>query len=64
MQKNIKRVEAEKVELQKALEEAESLLQQHESKFLNAQLEVANARAEVERKLQAKEEEFENTRFK
>ncbi len=62
MQKNLKRVESEKAELQTALEEAESVLQQQESKILNAQLEVGNVRAEIERRLHEKEEEFENTR--
>jgi len=62
MQKNLKRVESEKVELQTALEETESLLQQQESKILNAQSEVGNVRSEIVRRLHEKEEEFENTR--
>jgi chromosome segregation ATPase len=63
MQKNLKRVESEKEELQRALEEVEGLLQQEEAKVLNAQLEVGNVRVEIERRLHEKEEEFENTRY-
>jgi chromosome segregation ATPase len=63
IQKHLKRVENEKEELQKALENAESILQQQEAKILNNQLEVSNVKAEIERRLSEKEEEFENTRL-
>ncbi len=62
IQKHLKRVESDKEELQRQLENAEGVLQQQEAKILNSQLEVGNVRAEIERRLHEKEEEFENTR--
>ena len=56
-QKALKRVESEKHDLQKALDEAEAALRQHEGKLLNAQLESSNLKAEIERKVLEKEEE-------
>ncbi|XP_076373082.1 myosin-8-like [Tachypleus tridentatus] len=52
-----------KEELQAALEEAESALEQEENKVLRAQLELSQVRQEIDRMIQYKEEEFENTRF-
>ena len=53
-----KRVEAEKLELEAALSEAEGALEQEENKVLRANLEVAQVRQEIERRLLEKEEEF------
>merc|ERR1712036_47721 len=44
-----KRLEAEKLELQSALEEAEATLEQEENKVLRAQLELTQVRQEIER---------------
>merc|ERR1712226_1743214 len=57
-----KRLEAEKMELQAALEEAEGALEQEENKVLRAQLELSQVRAEIERRIAEKEEEFQSTR--
>merc|ERR1712173_202143 len=57
-----KRLEAEKMELQGALEEAEGSLEQEENKVLRAQLELTQVRAEIERRIGEKEEEFQSTR--
>ncbi|XP_052069633.1 myosin heavy chain, striated muscle-like isoform X2 [Mytilus californianus] len=57
-----RRLEMEKEELQAALEEAESALEQEEAKVMRGQLEISNVRSEIERRLQEKDEEFENTR--
>merc|ERR1711902_118543 len=57
-----KRLEAEKMELQAALEEAEGSLEQEENKVLRAQLELTQVRAEIERRIGEKEEEFQSTR--
>jgi len=62
VQKNAKRLEIEKEELQAALEEAEAALEQEENKVLRAQLELSQVRQEIDRRIQEKEEEFENTR--
>merc|ERR1719150_2632635 len=56
------RLEAEKMELQAALEEAEGALEQEENKVLRAQLELTQVRQEIERRISEKEEEFESTR--
>merc|ERR1712054_366944 len=53
-----KRLEAEKMELQSALEEAEATLEQEENKVLRCQLELNAVRQEIERRLAEKEEEF------
>lgn len=57
-----KRLELEKEELQAALEEAEAALEQEEAKVMRAQLEISQVRSEIDRRIQEKEEEFENTR--
>merc|ERR1712018_35173 len=57
-----KRLEAEKLELQAALEEAEGALEQEENKVLRAQLELAQVRQEIERRIAEKEEEFASTK--
>uniref|UniRef100_A0A7E4ZQZ6 Myosin-3 n=1 Tax=Panagrellus redivivus TaxID=6233 RepID=A0A7E4ZQZ6_PANRE len=62
MQKIIRRLEVEKEELQHALDEAEAALEAEESKVLRAQVEVSQIRSEIEKRIQEKEEEFENTR--
>merc|ERR1711988_1969036 len=51
-----KRLEAEKMELQAALEEAEGALEQEENKVLLAQLELTQVRQEIERRIGEKEE--------
>merc|ERR1712113_987707 len=45
-------------ELQAALEEAEGALEQEENKVLRCQLELTQVRAEIERRISEKEEEF------
>ena len=62
LEKSMKRVVLEKEELQVALEEAEISLEQESSRTSLAQLELANVRSEIDRRLHEKEEEFENTR--
>merc|ERR1712235_70575 len=57
-----KRLEAEKMELEAALSEAEGALDQEENKVLRAQLELAQVKQEIDRRIAEKEEEFENTR--
>merc|ERR1712025_1199188 len=56
-----KRLEAEKLELQAALEEAEGALEQEENKVLRAPLELTQVRAEIERRIREKEDEFQCT---
>merc|ERR1719273_2480279 len=53
-----KRLGAEKLELQAALEEAEGALEQEENKVLRAQLELTQVRQEIERRISEKEDEF------
>merc|ERR1739846_299246 len=53
-----KRLEAEKLELNAALEEAEGALEQEENKVLRCQLELTTVRQEIERRIVEKEEEF------
>merc|ERR1712172_78848 len=57
-----KRLEAEKMELQSALEEAEGALEQEENKVLRIQLELTQVRQEIEQRIAEKEEEFNSTR--
>merc|ERR1712241_1330501 len=64
LDKQRRRLEQEKEELQAALEEAESTLEQEENKVLRAQLELNQVRQDVDRKVVEKEEEFNNTRKK
>merc|ERR1712021_134964 len=53
-----KRLGAEKLELQAALEEAEGALEQEENKVLRAQLELTQVRQEIEHRIAEKEEQF------
>merc|ERR1712109_36910 len=62
LDKQRRRLEVEKEELQAALEEAEAALEQEENKVLRAQLELGQVKQEIDRKIQEKCEEFENTR--
>merc|ERR1712079_571310 len=62
LDKQRRRLEVEKEELQAALEEAEAALEQEENKVLRAQLELGQVRQEIERRIQEKEEDFDNTR--
>uniref|UniRef100_A0A0N5B084 Myosin motor domain-containing protein n=1 Tax=Syphacia muris TaxID=451379 RepID=A0A0N5B084_9BILA len=62
LQKVVRRLEAEKEELQKALDDSEAALEAEEAKVMRAQVEVSQIRAEIEKRIQEKEEEFENTR--
>merc|ERR1712129_556471 len=57
-----KRLEAEKMELEAALSEAEGALEQEENKVLRAQIELAQVRQEIERRIAEKEEEFASTK--
>jgi len=61
-QKIVARVQAEKAEIQKALEGAEQVAQQYESRLANAHAETAAIRVEIERKLHEKDEEHNNTK--
>ena len=63
LDKQRRNLEVEKDELQAALEEAEAALEQEENKVLRTQLELGQIRQEIDRKLQEKEEEFENSRL-
>ncbi|KPP61885.1 myosin-7-like, partial [Scleropages formosus] len=62
LQKIKKKLEVEKDELQVALEEAEASLEVEESKVVRVQLELAQVKADIDRRIQEKEEEFEVTR--
>ncbi|XP_044289202.1 myosin-16 [Varanus komodoensis] len=62
LQKMKKKLEIEKEELQVALEEAESSLEVEESKLIRIQLELAQVKADIDRRIHEKEEEFEATR--
>ncbi|XP_071512372.1 myosin heavy chain, muscle-like [Panulirus ornatus] len=60
--KNTKCLEIEKEDLQAALAEAEVALEHEENKVLRAQFELSQVRQEIDRRIQEKEEEFDNTR--
>uniref|UniRef100_A0A914RNG0 Myosin tail domain-containing protein n=1 Tax=Parascaris equorum TaxID=6256 RepID=A0A914RNG0_PAREQ len=62
LQKSRRRLEMEKEELQQALDDAEAALEAEESKVLRAQVEISQIRAEIDKRIAEKEEEFENTR--
>merc|ERR1711970_183927 len=62
LDKQRRRLEVEKEELQAALEEAEATLEMEENKVLRAQLELGQTKQEIDRKMAEKEEEFNNTR--
>lgn len=49
-------------ELRTALEEAEGALEIEEGKVLRLQLELTQVKADIDRRLQEKDEEFESTR--
>merc|ERR1712042_392996 len=57
-----KKAEAEYDEMKGALEEAEGALELEESRVLRLQLELTQVKAEVDKKLHEKDEEFESTR--
>merc|ERR1711863_173727 len=62
LDKQRRMLETEKEELQGALEEAEATLEMEENRVLRSQLELANVRQEIGRRVAEKEEEFNNTR--
>merc|ERR1739844_657460 len=62
LDKQRRRLEQEKEELQAALEEAEATLEMEENKVLRAQLELANVKQDIDRRVAEKEDEFNNTR--
>ncbi|KAM4634875.1 myosin-16-like [Polymixia lowei] len=62
LQKTKKKLEVEKEELQLALEEAEASLEVEEGKLVRVQLELAQVKADIDRRIHEKEEEFEVTR--
>ncbi|XP_027269159.1 myosin-15 [Cricetulus griseus] len=64
VEKAKKLIEQEKTEAQVTLEETEGALERNESKILHFQLELSEAKAELERKLLEKEEETEKLREK
>merc|ERR1719209_1269241 len=53
-----KRLEAEKMELQSALEEAEATLEQEENKVLRCLMELTQVKVEIDRRIAEKDEEF------
>merc|ERR1712018_969327 len=53
-----KRLDAEKMELEAALSEAEGALEQEENKVQRCQLELAQVRQKIERRMAEKDEEF------
>merc|ERR1719283_119070 len=57
-----KKAEADYEEMKNALEEAEGALELEESRVLRLQLELTQVKAEVDKKLHEKDEEFESTR--
>jgi multidrug resistance efflux pump len=60
--KHRRRLELERDEFQQALEDAESALELEESKNVRAQVELAQIRAEIEKRIAEKEEEWESGR--
>ncbi|XP_024920049.1 myosin-16-like isoform X3 [Cynoglossus semilaevis] len=62
LQKIKKKLEVEKEEMQLALEEAEASLEVEEGKMVRVQLELAQVKADIDRRIHEKEEEFEVTR--
>merc|ERR1712089_1957 len=62
LDKQRRRLEQEKEELQAALEEAELTLEQEENKVLRAQLELGQVKQEIDRRVAENVEEFNNTR--
>ncbi|PIO71814.1 myosin head [Teladorsagia circumcincta] len=62
LSKKMRHFEMEKEELQRGLDEAEAALEAEESKSLRCQIEVSQIRAEIEKRIAEKEEEFENSR--
>merc|ERR1719230_2292790 len=62
LDKQRRRLEQEKEELQAALEEAEATLEMEENKVLRAQLELAQVKQEIDRRVAEKEDEFNNPR--
>merc|ERR1712080_296216 len=57
-----KRLEAEKLELESALSEAEGALEQEENKVLRSSLVLSQVKQEIERRIAQKEDEFASTR--
>uniref|UniRef100_A0AAV2KIQ1 Myosin heavy chain n=1 Tax=Knipowitschia caucasica TaxID=637954 RepID=A0AAV2KIQ1_KNICA len=62
LQKAKKKLEVEREELRMALEEAEACLEVEEGKLVRVQLELAQVKADIDRRIHEKEEEFEVTR--
>uniref|UniRef100_A0A7E4V522 Myosin head n=1 Tax=Panagrellus redivivus TaxID=6233 RepID=A0A7E4V522_PANRE len=59
--KKVRQLELEKEELQHALDEAEQSLEVEENKVQRVSAEVSQIRSEIDRRIQEKEEDFENT---
>merc|ERR1719312_265291 len=62
LDKQRRRLEQEKEELQAAFEEAEATLEMEENKVLRAQLELAQVKQDIDRRVAEKEDVFNNTR--
>ena len=60
--KKRKRLDAEKKDLESALGDAENALELEENKLLKLTLDVNQLKADIDKKIQEKEEEFENTK--
>ena len=63
LEKAVKRVEQEKAEIQVAFEEVERSFEREQAKVTFAQLEAANARQEVDKRVAEKDGEIENTKY-
>ena len=62
IEKQRKKLEGEKMELEGALGDAETALETEENKYLRLSLEINQVKADIEKRLQEKEEEFESTK--
>eukprot|EP00092_Neocalanus_flemingeri_P016779 GFUD01018148.1.p1 GENE.GFUD01018148.1~~GFUD01018148.1.p1 ORF type:complete len:1458 (+),score=511.32 GFUD01018148.1:400-4374(+) len=62
IEKQRKRTEVEKADLESALSEAETALEFEETKLLKLTLELNQLKADIDKRIQEKEEEFEGTR--
>ena len=63
LDKQRRRLQVDRDELQGALEEAEAALEQEENRSLRIQLELGQVRQEIDGRIKEKEEEFDNTRY-
>ena len=62
IEKARRKLEQEKAELQSALEEAEHTVENEEAKVMRLQVEITQIKMDLDKRIQEKDEEFENTR--